>query len=249
MSHKRRNEFIDTITKQIRFPFDRKSIAIELEDHLSELEAYFSERTHDHQEAQRLAILEMGDPEAIGKALNRVHKPIWGWLWLISKTVCFVLSVLLIGLSTLHVYDAYQSTRPSSIQTLSDQFYLSSLGSNPNHVELSERFLSVGTIKLDHQSLIFDEILLHSDGTMVILYRDNKAFNLFGNSPNDLPLRQYSHLILEDGTPLSFRQNWPDMPKGTKALVVDQVPLDTKVVTLDYQGYSDHFKLEIQLRK
>jgi len=249
MSHKRPNEFINTITKQIRFPFDRKSIAVELEDHLSELEVYFYEKTQNHQEAQRLAILEMGDPKAIGKALNQVHKPIWGWLWLISKTLCLVLSVVLIGLSTHRVYDAYQSSRAPGIQTLSDQFYLSSLGNNPNHVELSGRFLSLGTFKLDHQTLIFDEILLHSDGTMVILYRDIKPFHLFGNSPNDLPLRQYSRLILEDGTSLSFKQNWPDMPKGGKVLVVDQVPLDTKVVRLDYEGYSDHFQLEIQLRK
>ena len=180
MLHKRQNEFITTVTKQIFFPFDRKTIAIELQDHLSELEVYFYEKTQDRQEAQRLAILEMGDPLTIGKALNQVHRPIWGYLWLISKSLCILLSVALIWISGQSVLRTYQASQDVGIQDLPDQFYLSSLGDNPNKVQLVSSKSSLGKIELDHQNLIFDEVQLYSDGTMVILYRDIKPFNLFG---------------------------------------------------------------------
>ena len=205
MSHKRQNEFIDTITKQIRFPFDRKNIAIELKDHLSELEAYYYEKTHDRQEADRLAILEMGDPKAIGKALNQVHRPLWGWLWLISKSLCILLSLSVIWISGQALIGSYQASQDVGTQDLTDQFYLASLGENPNHIQLARSVSSLGSITLDHQTLIFDEIQQYTDGTLVILYRDIKPFGFFGSSPDDIPLAQLSKLILRNGKVLSFR--------------------------------------------
>ena len=38
----------------------------------------------------------MGDPEAIGKALDQVHKPWLGWLWKVSRWLLIVLAVTVV---------------------------------------------------------------------------------------------------------------------------------------------------------
>ena len=47
--------------------------------------------------AQQRALLAMGDPEEIGRRLNRVHKPWLGWLWMASRiAVVLCLALLLV---------------------------------------------------------------------------------------------------------------------------------------------------------
>lgn len=76
-----------TVVAQVRFWPDRKAIAKELtahyEDHVRDLERL----DYPQKLAEQRALDAMGDPEAIGRALNRVHKPWLGWLWIVSRVV------------------------------------------------------------------------------------------------------------------------------------------------------------------
>ncbi len=69
----------------VRFLPDRKAIRQELEahyeDHVKDLERI----GYEHKLARERALGAMGDPVEVGRALDRVHKPWLGWLWLISK--------------------------------------------------------------------------------------------------------------------------------------------------------------------
>lgn len=77
----------DTVTRQVRFRPDRGAIQRELtahyQDHVRDLERV----GYDWKLAEQRALVAMGDPEEIGRALNRVHKPWLGWLWIASRAV------------------------------------------------------------------------------------------------------------------------------------------------------------------
>jgi hypothetical protein len=83
-----------TALAQVRFKPDRESIAQELtahyEDHVQDLERL----EYPTELARQRALDAMGDPEIVGKALDRVHQPWLGWLWMVSQvavTVCLAL--------------------------------------------------------------------------------------------------------------------------------------------------------------
>lgn len=84
-------KWCDTATRQVRFFWDRSDIAAELtahyEDHVKDLERI----GFDHDLALERALGAMGDAEEVGRALDRVHKPLLGWLWLVSKVMVPVL--------------------------------------------------------------------------------------------------------------------------------------------------------------
>ena len=89
----------DAVVEQVRFRPDRDAIAKELtahyEDHVQDLERL----GYDHALAEERTMRCMGDPVEIGKALDRVHQPWLGWLWLVSKVLAVVsmIVVLLYG--------------------------------------------------------------------------------------------------------------------------------------------------------
>jgi len=249
MSIKPKSEFISTVTKQIRFPFDRKVIALELEDHLLELESYYYESTQDIDLAKSKAILEMGDPKEIGKALNQVHKPLWGWVWFTSKALCILLLCIIGWMSLQKVWDTFKSSQEyESLGILPQEYYLSKLGDNPANVYLLARYSSSEhIININRDVIQFDDICLFSDGTMIILYQDIKPFNPFGLGSEDYPLQELSSLILPDGTMLSFRQDWSDIPHLGHILVVYDFPKGIESFSLKYEGYSDQFETLIRV--
>ena len=81
------------VTDQVRFKPDREAIERELtahyEDHVRDLERL----DYPPELARQRALTAMGDPETIGKALDRVHKPWLGWLWRLSRWLLAVLAV------------------------------------------------------------------------------------------------------------------------------------------------------------
>lgn len=82
------------VTALVRFRPDRGAIRRELLAHLEDGSRTLEERGVPSQAAQEQALAAMGDPEIIGRELNRAHRPGLGWLWLASK-VFFILSVCL----------------------------------------------------------------------------------------------------------------------------------------------------------
>lgn len=79
------------VTNQVRFRPDREEIARELSahyvDHVKDLERI----GYDHDLARSRALEAMGDPEEVGRAMDRVHKPWLGWLWQVSRWLVWAL--------------------------------------------------------------------------------------------------------------------------------------------------------------
>lgn len=71
----RMDEYLRTVTEQVRCSRMHDSIAEELKDHILDQAEAFEEEGTDHEQALELAVREMGDPVETGVALDRVHRP------------------------------------------------------------------------------------------------------------------------------------------------------------------------------
>jgi len=243
MSISTKNDFIQIVTKQVRFPFDRKIIAIELEDHIQELESYFFEEAHDPLLAHERAIQEMGDPIFIGTELNRVHKPFWGWLWLATKSACIVLSCVVLVMSGQKIVNAYQASLRYKVptETPADLFEKLNLDIGSLNVKMDQTPQLI--VKINGDTLIFDRILLSKDGLLVILYQDVKSFDSWINGSDHYPLQALSTLILPDGQALHFKQDGVSVYQHHHVLIAQLSSPDITSFDLRYDGYSNHFSL------
>ncbi|MBD5509019.1 MAG: FtsW/RodA/SpoVE family cell cycle protein [Lachnospiraceae bacterium] len=68
-------EFIKSVTDQIRCVRARAGVAKELFDHIEDQAAAYEEEGELHEEAVRRAVREMGDPVEVGVELDRIHRP------------------------------------------------------------------------------------------------------------------------------------------------------------------------------
>ena len=87
-------EYLNAVAEQIRWKRARPVVLRELAQHLSDQrEAFFWEEDCTAEEAERMAVEEMGDPVSVGMELDRVHrpKPQWGLLlWAAALAVAGV---------------------------------------------------------------------------------------------------------------------------------------------------------------
>ncbi|MDO4315849.1 MAG: permease prefix domain 1-containing protein [Oscillospiraceae bacterium] len=74
--------YLAAVEEQIRWRRARPVVARELERHLEDQRDAFAAEGNSPEEAERLAVEEMGDPVAVGTELDRIHrpKPQWGLL-------------------------------------------------------------------------------------------------------------------------------------------------------------------------
>ncbi len=74
-------DFCARVCVQVRFTPDRAAISAELAAHLEDRVDALRERDPalTPEEAQARAVAAMGDPEAIGRALDQSHNPLLGW--------------------------------------------------------------------------------------------------------------------------------------------------------------------------
>ena len=105
-------EYLDTVREQIRWKRARPVVVRELEQHLTDQRDAFLEEGNTPEEAERLAVEEMGDPVSVGTELDRVHrpKPQWG---LLATTLALALlgGVLRVWL-TASGADTYEAISP-----------------------------------------------------------------------------------------------------------------------------------------
>ncbi|MBQ9331046.1 MAG: hypothetical protein IJ221_08750, partial [Oscillibacter sp.] len=74
--------YLAAVAEQIRWRRARGAVTQELRWHLEEQRDAFSREGRSIEEAERLAVAEMGDPVSVGAELDRLHRPRpqWGLL-------------------------------------------------------------------------------------------------------------------------------------------------------------------------
>ena len=96
----KKEEFLRTVRKQIHFVFDRDDVENELNQHLSDSIEDLMEEGLAVEEAEYLAVEQMGNPVEVGKLLNQEHNPLLGYLWAASRVLlaCLICpAVLYVG--------------------------------------------------------------------------------------------------------------------------------------------------------
>ena len=92
-------EYITTLTEQIRFKQARRGVAQEIRNHISDQTQAYEKDGMGHEEAVEMAVREMGDPIAAGVALDRIHRPQFDWR-LFLMTVLFSITGLFLMYAT-----------------------------------------------------------------------------------------------------------------------------------------------------
>ena len=78
-------DFCNAVCAQVRFRPDRAAIQAELLDHLQDHADALKERGVPILDAREEAVAAMGDPVELGKALDKLHSPLAGWLLAVLK--------------------------------------------------------------------------------------------------------------------------------------------------------------------
>lgn len=76
-------EFLNNVSKEIRYKPANKYISDELESHIEELKNDNLCKGLSEEQAEETAVEQMGDAKKIGKRLNRIHRPKLDWITLI----------------------------------------------------------------------------------------------------------------------------------------------------------------------
>lgn len=88
-------EFITKVCEQIRWKKAHNSISEELLNHIEDQKWAFVRRGQKEEEAEKHAILQMGDAVAVGQQLDRTHRPKPDWGMLLIVGVCILVSIAL----------------------------------------------------------------------------------------------------------------------------------------------------------
>jgi cell division protein FtsW (lipid II flippase) len=93
------DEYITTLTDQIRCKKARQSVAKEIKDHILDQSEAYEEMGLSHEQAEEKAVKEMGNPVETGIALDRLHRPQMDWR-------LFLMSVVFSALGLFVLYSA-----------------------------------------------------------------------------------------------------------------------------------------------
>lgn len=72
-------DYLRTVEEQIRWKRAKPVVTLELQRHLEDQRDAFTAEGSAPEEAERLAVEEMGDPVAVGTELDRIHRPRPSW--------------------------------------------------------------------------------------------------------------------------------------------------------------------------
>lgn len=73
------DEYLDTLTAQIRSRTARDEVRQEIRNHLEDQAEAYETEGRTREEARSQAVLDMGDPVAVGIDLDRIHRPKMVW--------------------------------------------------------------------------------------------------------------------------------------------------------------------------
>ena len=90
------NDFCDRVCRRVRFRPDRAAITAELTAHLEDHMDALVARGFPPETAARQAVAAMGDPEEIGKELDKSHSPFLGWFQICFRVAVWGLAVLVL---------------------------------------------------------------------------------------------------------------------------------------------------------
>ncbi|HET6785109.1 MAG TPA: hypothetical protein VFH18_03730 [Erysipelotrichaceae bacterium] len=241
------NSYIKQVLKHVKFIVDHRSIKRELRSHINDLIEEHNWQSLSNDEINNHIMEEMGNPDDIGKELNKIHHPIIGYVWVITRAIFIVI----LCLSLYNVYQSFiltsQNNQMKSDENLDIKSILNAIGytngediSNVKYRDWDIREV----VEIDNTTIVFERVLLLDNDNLVLLYRTNGKFNFFN---------QYSNIYMFNSLKLNLNDNkeYPqdiNVQMWMSGLVItyfNGVPYETNSITLNFKQVSESFDLSI----
>lgn len=94
--------YIEDILSYINYPKAKKAVRMEIYDHLSQ-KMEFYKNSSNVEEAEILALRDMGNASEVGKELNKLHKPFLGWIYKNLKIFAITSALIIFSLALLNI--------------------------------------------------------------------------------------------------------------------------------------------------
>lgn len=241
------NSYIKQVLKQVKFIVDHRSIKRELNSHIQEL--IDEHQWHDLSE-QDLNIKiqeEMGNPIDLGQSLNQVHKPILGYIWVVSRSVF----IIVLCLSLFNIYKTLESTSFSRQTRSDDKLKVNdviigvenTLGNDQSNLKFRDWDIHE-VVEFDYSFLIFERIILTEDNNLILVYHSQTKFNLLNKYSFPFVFNNLE-IFDQDGN-----QYYPtyDVQVFMNNMMISQyigVPFDTQSIKMDFKQVKESFTFTI----
>lgn len=103
----RLEEYLNTVSEQIRYTKIRQTVTDELKNHIWDQAAAYEDLGAFPEEALERAVREMGDPVKTGVALDRVHRPQMNWGLVALIGILSIFSIGIFYLANIAGFDRY----------------------------------------------------------------------------------------------------------------------------------------------
>ena len=113
-----RQEYLKSLTEQIRIKRARTMVAEEVEAHIEDQKQDFMAHGLGEEEAESMAVVEMGDPVEAGVKLDRVHRPKMEWTVLMAILVISIMGLILQAVVT----SSFPTMNMSTLEAFKDNF-------------------------------------------------------------------------------------------------------------------------------
>lgn len=114
------NDWCYHAVAEIRFKPDREAVFQELKNHLEDHYEDLLSQGNSPEQARKLAMEAMGDPEEIAPQLGQIHKPWLGYLYRVVKWVtipsCICALFLLISFAGSHIHSVISTANYDSLR-------------------------------------------------------------------------------------------------------------------------------------
>lgn len=229
------SDYIGQVLGYVRFPFDRPAIRQELEDHIEDLLSDVPELPEEERPGYIRS--RMGDPETVGKALNKAHSPVLGWLWKLSKWALIL--VLVCNFSTL----SYLPLALWETVTYGAPWHYSA----PRKDVAALVDCDGVTGKLDDTWVTIDQLRIYEDGLVEVCYR-TYTNPLSGSAGYSFSFPPDSYRTDLGGGPFfGGDASYHHGPAVYHQTQLNEFPADAGVLIVDYDQYGRRFYGEIPL--
>lgn len=157
MSQTRIEEFLSDVVSYIRFPFARGDIHDELEGHILDKMDYYISTGICEEDAEELAIRDMGDSKTIGQSLNKEHNPLIGWFLKISNA--FIILYLFLSVFSLVINFSMSLFGGNLLKEVAKEDIV-------YRMDIDEK------VKIDDRVIHFTNLIYDKEGNMNIFYKD-----------------------------------------------------------------------------
>ena len=241
------NSYIKQVLKQVKFIVDHRSIKRELNSHIQDLIDEHQWRDLSENELNLKILEEMGDPIDLGQSLNQVHKPILGYIWVVSRSIF----IIVLCLSIFNIYKTLESTSFSRQTRTDDKLKVNDVVNGVentlgiDHSNLKYRDWDIHeVIEFDYSYLIFERIILTEDNNLILVYHSQTKFNL---------LNKYSFPFIFNNLEVfdqDGNQYYPtyDVQMLMNNMFISQyigVPFDTQSIKMDFKQVKESFTFTI----